>query len=115
MGTICLHAMQFHAFIGVYAEEQAHGNDFLVDVTLSGDGIHSLNDALQDTVDYVEVYKVVSRVMQKNFQLMESAVQEIISGIRELDLQIAVIKVKMAKLDPPIGGVMHSVSVEMEG
>lgn len=115
MATIVLQAMQFHAWIGVYADEQAHGNDLLVDVTLSSEGIRSSHDALTDTLDYVLVYQVVKEVMGRRYQLMETAVQDIITGIRALPWEIAGVKVKMSKLNPPVGGVMHSVSVEMEG
>ena len=115
MASIKLEGMRFRSFIGVYTDEQAHGNDFLVDITITSEKITSTHDQVEDTLDYVRVYRIAEGVMAERYLLLETAVQEIIKRIRELNFDINVVRVRVAKLNPPVGGDMHSVSVEMEG
>lgn len=64
-GKIALRGMLFHSFHGVHQFERERGNDFRIDLVFEADlSRAAMSDNLSDTLDYEEVYRVVSDVMQ---------------------------------------------------
>ncbi len=115
MAKIVLQGMAFHAYIGVYEQEQLSGNDFLVDVELYSPAIRSENDDLSRTIDYGKVYALVATVMQGRYSLIETAAAAIAEAIRTADLPLDGFLVRVAKLHPPLGGITDRVYVEVQG
>ena len=66
------------AKIGVYAQEQILGNDFLINVAIGFEGEKIMQ--LQQTIDYCMLYEIVAAQMQKPTPLLE----EVISNIVEI-------------------------------
>ena len=115
MSTIRLKNIKIYAFHGCLVEEGKIGSDYLVNLTVKADLSNAAKtDRLADTVDYVHLQKIVKNEMRERSKLLEHVGQRIINAIfKELTLVNAV-KVKVAKVNPPIGGDVEEVSVTME-
>jgi dihydroneopterin aldolase len=59
----------FHAFHGLYEEEQRNGNNFVVNVDIEMDTDGMITD-LQQTVNYVEVFQIIQQRMLKKNHLL---------------------------------------------
>lgn len=107
--------MEFHAFHGCLEHEQELGNTFLVSVNIDVDtSLAQKSDNLCDTLNYKQVYDVVKEQMQKPSKLIEHAGNRIIEAIFEEFITVNKVKVKLSKLNPPMGGKVQSVSIILE-
>ena len=112
MGCIELNGMDFYAFHGCFAEEQAIGTHFRVDVTFETDtSIAQRSDSIDDTVSYLDVYHTVKREMMKPSHLLEHVADRIGEAILQEYPNVETVKTKVYKLNPPLGGQLESVSV----
>jgi dihydroneopterin aldolase len=64
-------------------------------------------------VSYLDVYQVVKREMGIPSNLLEHVARRIGEGIRNDFPSVETVRVKVSKLNPPLGGQMESVSVEV--
>ena len=111
MGKILLEGMEFFAYHGHYQEEQIIGTKFIVDLELGFDtGLAEHTDRLADTVNYQEVYQVVKKEMEINAHLLESLARRILESLRKVFPDIESMQVKIAKVNPPLGGKVKQVS-----
>jgi dihydroneopterin aldolase len=110
MGTIQLEGMEFFAFHGCFKEEQIIGTKFLVDLEVRADTSRAEEtDRLQDTFDYVHIYQLVKQEMEKKSHLLEHVAHRIIESVRSAYPPIAEISIKIAKINPPVGGKMQQI------
>jgi len=115
MGQIQLNGMTFYAYHGCYSEEQLKGNQFLVDITMDTDlSKASESDELNDTLNYAEVYEIVKQEMSIQSQLLEHLSRRILDKLFERFPQLDEASVCVAKMHPPVGGEMQSVSVRQK-
>ena len=114
MGIIKLTDMRLFANHGCLEEEGKIGSAYSVDVKVQADLKKSaLSDALHDTVNYVLINKIVKEEMAIRSALLEHVTYRILSRLLlEIPL-ISKAKVKVAKINPPIGGNVADVSVVM--
>lgn len=115
MGIIKLNNIRTYSFHGCMPEEAKIGSDYRVDVWAKADfSKPATTDALADTVDYVHVNRIVVEEMDIRSNLLEQVCQRII--VRTLDEipMINEIQVSVSKINPPIGGDVASVTVEMQ-
>ncbi len=111
MGTILLEGMEFFAFHGCFKEEQIIGTKFIVDLVVDIDTVVAeRSDSLHDTADYVGLYRCVKREMEQKSHLLEHVAARIVEAIRRDFPAILAIDLKIAKLNPPMGGKMQQVS-----
>jgi len=104
--------MEFYAYHGCYREEQLTGNNFVVDIAMDYDmDKASDSDDLCDTLNYAEAYELVRQEMAVRSHLMEHLCRRILDRLFERFQQLNEAEVCVAKLNPPIGGQMQSVSV----
>jgi len=115
MAKILLEGMEFYAYHGCFKEEQVIGNRFLVDLEIDVDtSIAEASDRLQDTVNYQAVYERIREAMGNKSHLLEHLARRILDALREAFPGIRKMKVKVSKMNPPLGGSMRCVSLEME-
>jgi dihydroneopterin aldolase len=95
-------------------EEGKIGSDYRVDLTIKADLKKSaLSDNLSDTVDYVHLNRIVKEEMSIRSKLLEEVANRILNRIfEELEL-VEKAKVAVSKLNPPIGGNVAMVTIEM--
>jgi dihydroneopterin aldolase len=114
MGKILIERMEFYAFHGHYEEEQIVGNRFLVDLEMETDMRKpSLSDELSDAVNYQVAYQLVKKEMKRKSRHLENIAHRILSSLFENLPGIASATVTIRKMNPPMGGQMRAVSVEM--
>ncbi len=115
MGIIRLNNIRVYAFHGCLLEEGHIGSDYTVDLEVKTDFRKSAqSDELHDTVDYVDLNRIVVNEMAIRSKLLEHVSQRIIAKIFTELPQVSRIKVCVSKINPPIGGDVESVTVEME-
>ena len=114
--TIELENMEFQAFHGCYPLEQVVGNRFRVDVRIEADLAQAeLSDAVSDTINYLHVYQTVQREMAIPSHILEHVSRRIANALKRDFSQIVTVRVKVAKLAPPLGGKIENVAVTVEG
>ena len=112
MGQIKLNGMKYYAYHGCYPEEQLTGNWFLVNLVLDTDMEKaSKSDDIQDALNYVEVCELVKQEMNVTSHLLEHVCARILDSLFVHFPQLEQIEVEVAKLNPPVGGQIESVSV----
>ena len=107
-----LHDLRFFGHHGVHPEEQILGQEFQVDVELELP-LPADPDLPEDTLDYVEVFKLVEEaVEQERFRLIEALAAEIVRRLGERFTPPRV-TVRVRKPHPPIAGQLGSVEAEI--
>ncbi len=107
-----LEEMEFYAYHGHFEEEQIVGNKFLVDISIETDCTKAAEtDILEDALNYVSIYELTKEEMSKKSYLLEHLVGKIINRIHSEFPEVIHSKVKVSKLNPPMGGRMEKVSV----
>ncbi len=115
MAIISIENMRFYAYHGCFEQERIIGTKFLVSIHIQTDTSKAQQtDDIKDTLDYSKAYSIVKQQMDIPSHLLENVVQRIIQALKESFTQIDKIKVKVSKLNPPVGGQMDCVSVEIE-
>ncbi len=113
--TIAIEGMDFYAYHGCFKEETLIGTNFTVDIYLTLDtaGAESL-DEMGGTVNYVEVYQRVKQQMMIPSKLIEHVAARIRDAVMADFPQVQKLKVKVSKLNPPIGEKIREVSATLE-
>jgi len=115
MSKITLENMEFHAFHGCLEHEQTLGNTFLVSVGMELDtSLAGKTDELEQTLNYQLVYDVLKREMEIRSKLIEHIGQRILDSILNSFPQISEVNVKLSKLNPPLGGKVDRVTIELQ-
>ena len=115
MGQIALEGMEFFAYHGYFDEEQKIGNKYIVDLFIDTDlSKPSSTDNLTDTIDYGKMYEIVSKEMETKSRLLEHIGYRIIDSLKSEFKGIQNIKVMIAKLNPPVGGIVNKSKITLE-
>ena len=115
MGKLVVEGMKFHSYHGCNPEEAKIGGTYLVDVTVDTDFAKpSSSDNLSDAVDYVAIYDLTKKEMSVRSHLIEHVAKRIHDSVRKKFPEVKKIKVKVAKLNPPIGGEAKGVSAVID-
>jgi dihydroneopterin aldolase len=113
MPVIAIEGMVFHAPVGVYPSEKLLGNDLEVSVKIAlQESVTAHEDDLAYTVDYEAIYALVRKIIAEPVNLLETAVSRIITAIFLEYPAVSKIKVRVAKLRPPLNGTVKKVWVE---
>lgn len=114
MGTIKLNNIHLYAKHGCLDEEGKIGSMYSVDLSVKADFTRaSETDQLKDAVDYVQLNSIVKEEMSIRSALLEHVARRIIDRCLEEVPMIQKVKVKLSKINPPIGGNVSDVSVIM--
>ena len=115
MGRIYLKNIRLYAFHGCMDEEEKIGSDYVVNLAIDADlNVSSQSDNLKDTVDYVSLHAIVKEEMSIRSKLLEKVADRILKRILKDHRQVILVKVKVAKINPPIGGNVDEVAIERE-
>ena len=115
MGTIKLKNIRTFSYHGCLIEEGKIGSDYSVDLEVKTDLRKScLSDDLNDTVDYVLLNQIVVEEMEIRAHLLEHVAYRITKRIFNEVPSISRILIGVSKLNPPIGGDVEAVTIEIE-
>ena len=107
--------MEFFAYHGCFEAEQIVGNKFTVYAQLHYDCTKpAITDNINDALSYQTAYEVIKREMMKNSHLLENVATRMINALYETFPQVTYVKIKVSKLNPPIGGQIGGTSVTLE-
>lgn len=91
------------------------GSDYRVDLEISADLSQPANsDQLSETVDYVHLNNIIKEEMTVRSNLLEHVAKRIIDRIFKEIKEVTEVEVEVAKINPPIGGDVESVSVKLK-
>ena len=114
MGRIAINNMRFYAHHGCFDQERAIGTHFRVDLVFETDTSRAeLSDNIADTVSYLDVYQVVKAEMAKPSNLLEHVARRVGEAVLAQFPAVERVATTVHKLNPPLGGQMDSVSVEV--
>ena len=114
--TIRLDGIYVRAFHGCYDLEQQVGNRFRVDIVIRTPlGDLPATDDVTQAVNYLTVFEIVERTMQRTQRTIEAAASNVIAAIKEASPQIVEVECTVAKIAPPLGGKIDKVSVTLIG
>jgi len=114
--TIEVNGIKVYAFHGCLPEEGKIGGNYTVDVSMSTDfGSAVVSDELSETIDYVDVNRIVVEEMAVRSKLIEHAGQRIVNRIKNEIKNVHSLRVKVVKICPPINGDVNNVAIIIEG
>lgn len=105
----------FYGYHGVMSEEQSVGGKFEADVDIyTNFSKAATDDSLNETIDYHKVYKVLYRLaLEQKYYLIEAVANKIADELLIKFPAIEKIAVRVRKNNPPLGGVVDCVEVEV--
>jgi dihydroneopterin aldolase len=114
VGTICLKNVRIYAHHGCLSEEEILGSDYLVQLSVRASLETScLSDNLDDTVDYVALNSIIKEEMAIRAKLLETVAKRINDRVLKQHPQVSAVTVAVAKMNPPIGGDVELVEVQL--
>ena len=115
MGIIKLTNIRTFSFHGCLEEEAKIGSNYSVNLTIKTNLEPSAKtDELTDTVDYVDLNRIVVEEMAIRAKLLEHVAQRIIDRVLQELQMVLKIEVEVTKLNPPIGGDVEGVTIRMK-
>lgn len=115
MEEIILKNIRVYAYHGCLTEEGIIGSDYRVDLKVCADLKKAIEtDSLEDTVDYVHLNKIVKEEMAIRAKLLEKVAGRISDRIFKELTDVQKVKLKIAKVNPPIGGDVAKVIVKIK-
>lgn len=115
-GIILIEKLDIYAYHGFFTEEERLGQRFVLDLLLETDlRASSISDALNDTVNYGEVVKVVTQAFTaRRFNLLEAAARAVALAVLESFPPVTRIEVTLRKPAPPIHATLSSVGIKLD-
>jgi len=111
---ITLRNLRFHATHGVMAQERITGGDFVVTVRVGYDITAAMaSDAVDDTLNYAELYELVKREMMQPSNLLEHVAGRIGESIFREMAGVTSVDIELCKVNPPMGADCDGASVEL--
>ncbi len=115
MSIIALEGIKIFAHHGCFEEEKVIGTNFRIDLYLETNTAGAeKSDDLEKTVNYQSVIEIVQEEMHTRSNLIEHVARRILDRLIEDFPAIASAKIKLYKLNPPVGGEVDSVSITLE-
>lgn len=105
----------FYGYHGVMSEEQSVGGKFEADIDIYTDFTNAAKkDSLHETIDYHKVYKFMYHLaLEQKHYLIETLATKIADELLIKFPSITKINVRVRKNNPPLGGVVDCVEVEV--
>ncbi|MBN2745418.1 MAG: dihydroneopterin aldolase [Bacteroidales bacterium] len=114
MAEIAIEGMEFFSYHGHFEEESVIGTRFIVDLFIETDTTNAENsDKLSETVNYLSVYQLIKHEMKSPSHLIEHVARRILDKVKQTYPQIDYARIKLRKMNPPLGGQIKSVSITL--
>lgn len=111
---ILLENVKFYAFHGVLPQERKVGNDYQVSLRIGYDISRAMvSDDVNDTLNYAEVYQLLSQEMSVPSALLERVAGRIGDRLFRKFPAIQSIDLTIIKVNPPIGADSEGAGVEV--
>ncbi len=111
--TIHLNKLEFFAHHGIHDEEAITGTNFEVSVSVSFEPPGKIT-SLQQTINYVDVYKAIEKHMVHPVALLEMLAENMADAIYLLDKRIKNINITINKMHPPVRNFIGQVGVTFQ-
>lgn len=109
--TIQLENVRFFAAHGLYKEEAQLGNEFEIDVSITYKAPKNIVGNIEETVDYVKVYKLIEAIMQQQQALLETCAMLITDHIHQQFPFVKQVSITIRKIHAPITNFAGRVGV----
>ncbi len=107
--------IEVYAYHGCMEEEAKLGGKYTIDVELETNFLKAAEtDELEDTIDYVDVRRIVVEEMKIRSKLIEHVGYRIQKRLRSEYPKLIRSRIKVSKLNPPIEGVVKEVAIIIE-
>jgi len=114
MGLIRIEQMEFYSYHGCFEEERIVGNRFIVDLEMETDMNRAIEtDRIDDALNYQTAYDLIKEEMKTKSYLLEHIAGRILDALFRKFPELEKASVKVSKMNPPMGGKIGSVSVEL--
>lgn len=115
-GRIFVDGLRLHAFHGHFAHERKYGQMFEIDLELVADLAEAAaSDSLKATVDYGKVAAITRQAFcGEPRTLVEAAALDVGQALLDAFSRIEQVRVRVAKVAPPIAEQLKAVGVEIE-
>ncbi len=111
---ILLENVKFYAFHGVLPQERKVGNDYQVNLRIGYDISRAMvSDDVNDTLNYAEVYQLLSQEMSVPSALLERVAGRIGDRLFRKFPAIQSIDLTIIKVNPPMGADSEGAGVEV--
>lgn len=114
-GIIEIEGMEFFAYHGCFEAEQVVGNKFVVYACLHYEcDCSAASDNIADALSYQTAYEVIAKEMMVRSHLLEHVGMRMLDALYASFPQLTYAKVKISKMNPPLGGQIKCTSVTLE-
>ena len=111
---IYLNDLIFNGFHGVYPAEKKIGNTFKVDLRIQLTPTTKTIDRLEQTIDYVQVYALIQKIMAVPTPLLETIVTNIADQILAAHPMAESVYVKITKQQLSVSYFEGTTAVDIE-
>jgi dihydroneopterin aldolase len=109
--TIELKNLRFFAEHGMYQEEMKVGNQFEVDISISCKSPKKTITSIEQTINYVEVFRIVQEEFAERKYLLETVSMQIAEKLQSQFPEIEQLTITIRKLNPPITNFSGHVAI----
>ena len=112
---IILKGMSFYGYHGTSEMERRKGQKYYMDIEMIVDLEKAgRSDKLSKALDYKQVYRLVKKMQDnKKYRLLEALAEDTAGALLDKFEEIHDITVKVRKPQPPVGGPIEYVEIEI--
>ena len=114
MLTVQLYDLLFFAYHGLNEGESVVGGNFQVNLAVEYDEKNIKFDAIDNVINYEELYNIVKKRMAIASPLLEEVADTIIRKIKHRYSNAKVVTISIYKLNPPIEGFQGKVGITLQ-
>ena len=103
--------LRFFAEHGMYQEEMKVGNEFEVDITIGCKSPKKTITSIDQTINYVEVYRIIQEEFNIRKYLLETCAMQIAEKLQLQFPEIEELTICIRKMNPPITNFTGSVGI----